>query len=61
MSSLNDVPAFANDEPASATEWLLDPETYRPVGRRTLVSGELESSITVVTRVIVPEEESRTD
>ncbi|WP_461060306.1 CU044_5270 family protein [Streptomyces pseudoechinosporeus] len=60
-SSANDVPASANDAPASATEWLLDPETYRPVGRRTLVNGELQSSITIVTRVIVPEEESRTD
>lgn len=61
LSSVNGIPAPAKNVPGSATEWLLDPETYRLVGRRTLLNGELQSSITVVTRVIVPEEESRTD
>ncbi|WP_189783669.1 hypothetical protein [Streptomyces capitiformicae] len=40
----------------ATTEWLLDPETYRVVGRRSLVGGELRSSVSVVTRVVVHEE-----
>lgn len=46
----------------ATTEWLLDPETYRVVGRRSLVDGEVRSSISVASRVVVPEEnETRSD
>jgi hypothetical protein len=50
---------YAVNAPAnSATEWLFDPETYRVVGRRALLDGEVESSVSVATRVLVDDETS---
>lgn len=43
----------------ATTEWLLDPETYRVVGHRSLVDGEVRSSVSVASRIVVHEEQEQ--